>query len=323
MDAIRRALDEQRISDYGLSYGSYLGAVYASLFPYRTDWVVLDSVAGPSGFDPTYSRRLARGFADRFPDFATWASARSDTYGLGDTPRQVTAKYFELAESLDREPVAGIDGPLFRLGTFNALYADASFPGLAEPWQAVDGALAAPGSGQQPTMENLFASQLHLVCNDTDWPESVQTYQRNVERDRVRYPMFGAAAANIWPCAFWPTDPLEPPVWITSRGPSNILMVNNQRDPATPLTGAREMRHALGQRARFVTVDQGGHGVFLFDDNACGNNTVTRFLVTGQRPAYDSFCPTDNGDHFATLPGAAKRERETTLERLRPTPTTF
>jgi pimeloyl-ACP methyl ester carboxylesterase len=134
-----------------------------------------------------------------------------------------------------------------------------------------------------PDLENLTSAQLHVVCNDNDWPESVRVYQRNVAADRVRYPMFGAAGANIWACAYWP-DPVERPVRIGTRNDgANIVVVENLRDPATPLPGAREMVAALGHRTRLVTVDQGGHGVY-FGANTCGNDVINRFLVTGERP---------------------------------------
>src|SRR5262249_24153585 len=159
-------------------------------------------------------------------------------------------------------------------------------------WQQLNAAAPTAGLTAVPDIENELAAQLHIDCNDNNWPESVQTYQRNVAVDRVRYPMVGAAMANIWACAFWPVNPIVPPVHINDRGPSNILIMENLRDPATPLPGALEMRAALGQRARIVTVDQGGHGVYLLTANQCANNAVTGYLVTGHRPG-DSFCPSE------------------------------
>ncbi|CAM5689220.1 alpha/beta fold hydrolase [Streptomyces californicus] len=50
------------------------------------------------------------------------------------------------------------------------------------------------------------------------------------------------------------------------------------------------MRAALGERARMVTVDQGGHGMYLGNGNACGDRAVSDFLVTGERPAGDVYC---------------------------------
>ncbi|MEV6911671.1 alpha/beta hydrolase [Amycolatopsis sp. NPDC051071] len=319
MDRIREALGERKISYYGVSYGSYLGAVYSTLFPERTDRVVLDSVVGPGGPDTTFSRRLAEGFQDRFPDFAKWAAARHASYGLGRTSRQVTAKFGELVAKLDGGAIPGMDGTAFRTGTLGALYATSSFPALAQQWQAIDHT----GVGKRSTQASQFdlaqvlSAQLHVICNNAGWPKDVKTYQRNVSQDRVKYPMFGAAGANIWPCAFWPSEPIEPQVRIGDRGPSNILLVQNLRDPATPLSGAKEMRRALGDRARMVSVDDGGHGVWLSSENACGNNAVNRFFVEGKRPAHDTACAADKGGLFDSMTSQQRQDREKALEVVR------
>jgi len=39
-----------------------------------------------------------------------------------------------------------------------------------------------------------------------------------------------------------------------------------------------------------VTVEHGGHGAYLANGNACGDRLVTRFLLTGERPARDAVC---------------------------------
>jgi pimeloyl-ACP methyl ester carboxylesterase len=79
-------------------------------------------------------------------------------------------------------------------------------------------------------------------------------------------------------------------VRVGGPGPVNVLLVQNRRDPATPMSGARETRAAFGNRARMVTVDAGGHGVFT-RDNACGNDAVLRYLRDGVFPAADGSCP--------------------------------
>jgi hypothetical protein len=141
-------------------------------------------------------------------------------------------------------------------------------------------------------VDNLISARYYMICNDSRWPRSVQEYQRNVAVDRQRYPMFGAAGANIQPCAFWP-EPTEPPVRITDRGPSNVLLVQNLRDPATPLVGAQKLLRAFGNRATMVTADQGGHGVYPAGKNQCANNAVTTFLTTGERPKRSYHCSAD------------------------------
>lgn len=289
MDRIRAALGESHVSYLGASYGSYLGAVYTTLFPRRGDRIVLDSNLGPGGYDVTAMRLFARGMADRFPDFAAFAAAHPE-YGLGATPRQITATFYALVAKLDAKPVQGVDGTGFRAYTFERLYADASMPELAAFWQAVDTGKELPLPEPTPGTENVLAARSAVVCGDSRWPDRVRDYQRNVAVDRLRYPMLGGSTASITPCAFWPDERTEPPVRITGRGPSNVLMVQNERDPGTPLTGARALRRTFGERATMVTADQGGHGVYPYGSNTCANDAATTFLTTGERPAHDLAC---------------------------------
>jgi pimeloyl-ACP methyl ester carboxylesterase len=287
MDQIRGALGEPKISYYGESYGTYLGAVYASLFPDHGDRVVLDSSLPPEGYDIGALRSQAMGFQTRFPDFATYAAANDDEFGLGSTPLQVTAKYYQIAARLDKTPTADYDGTTFRAVTAFYLRDDRTLPALAALFRDL-GTKKSKAAPPAVTSDNSAASYYSVICNDSRWPRSVQTYQRNVAIDRLRYPMYGASTANIRPCAFW-LAPVQPKVSITGRGPSNVLILQNLRDPATPLPGALRMRSAFGARARIVTVDQGGH-VAYGAANKCGNAAVTDYLVAGDFPARDTFC---------------------------------
>ncbi|MFD2466417.1 alpha/beta hydrolase [Amycolatopsis silviterrae] len=313
MDRIRAALGEPKISYFGLSYGTYLGGVYATLFPDRTDRIVLDSVLGPDGYDITASRRFAEGMQDRFPDFAKWSAARNSSYGLGATPAEVTANYFQLADKLDRHPAGGFDGSLFRSATHSLIYQTSAFPRLAQLWQTFLANQEPPADSLPSTggpIQSQIATMLSVVCGDHAWPRLISTYQRNVVQDRAAYPLLGGATANVWPCASWPTRPIEPPVEFSDQGPSNLLLVQNTRDPATPLVGALETREAFGERARMVTVDQGGHGVGLPSLNSCGFNAVVDYLATGTRPATDKFCA-------AEANAAPTPQQQQLLDRLR------
>jgi pimeloyl-ACP methyl ester carboxylesterase len=285
IDQIRRALGERQISYWGVSYGTYAGAVYATMFPGRTDRVVLDSSDDP---DPQrvahgWLNNFAVGVADRFPDFASWAAERNATYGLGATPSAVRTTYLTLAGTL---------GNTLRATMFNGLYNDSTFPLLAEYMRAarVGDPLPAIPVPPQAQYENMYAVLTAVGCNDVSWSKSVSSYARAVAHDRVAYPLTAGMPANITPCAFWPYQPSEPPTRVTSAGPSNILMIQTLRDPATPHSAGLKMRAAFGHRARLVSVNTGGHGAYLVNGNACGDATVTTFLVTGTRPAKDTLC---------------------------------
>ncbi|MBE1577103.1 alpha/beta hydrolase [Amycolatopsis roodepoortensis] len=302
LDRIRAALGEEKTSFLGYSYGSALGAAYASMFPERSDRVVLDSNIGDTHLDRDGLRRFGLGAEETFPDFAKWVAARHESYGLGRTAADVRRTYFELAEKLDKTAVNGLDGRLFRLATFAGLYGKTRYGQTAQWSQSVrDGDKAAAErvateakrlslAATPAPADNMWSVFLAVTCNDVAWPSDVRTYQRGVAEDRERYPLFGAAGANISPCAFWPYAPAEPPVAVKDKGPENVLVVQNRRDPATPLRGGQLLDEKFGARSRLVTVDASGHGVYVLGGNACALNTTTNFLLSGKLPKRDVFC---------------------------------
>jgi pimeloyl-ACP methyl ester carboxylesterase len=95
LDRIREALGERKLSYWGVSYGTYVGAVYATEYPQHTDRVVLDSNddPNPDRVERGWAANYAIGTEDRFPDFAAY-------YGPG--ARQT---FLALTERLDQHPM--------------------------------------------------------------------------------------------------------------------------------------------------------------------------------------------------------------------------
>lgn len=297
LDRVRAALGEDKASFLGYSYGTALGAAYASMFPERADRIVLDSNIGDTFLDHDGMRRYGRGMEETFPDFAKWAAVRHDTYRLGRAPEEVRRTYFTLAERLDKNPVDGMDGGLFRFGTFFTLYREALYEPAAESWRTLletgtagPGAGRPPGTGAPSPSDNGWSVFLAVTCNDVEWPEDVQSYRRAVAEDREKYPLYGAAAANITPCAYWQLGPSEPPVRIDSAGPADVLILQNRRDPVTPLRGGELLDEKFGERSRLVTVDGSGHGVYVLGTNPCASEVATAYLVDGTMPEQDVAC---------------------------------
>ncbi|WP_369145654.1 alpha/beta hydrolase [Streptomyces sp. R44] len=304
LDRLRQALGERKLSAWAVSYGTYVAAVYAQKFPERTDRWVLDSSADP---DPKHVAQgwlagMARGAEDRFPDFAAWAAhpdRAQDGLRLAEHPEDVRPLFLDLAARLDREPKTSatpgvpLNGTVLRQALQQALYSDAAFPAFARLMsQALDpaGVPVLPPELAGPMPDEAATVSVGVICNDVDWPRSVPAYERAVAADRERYPLTAGMPANITPCAFWKGGAVEKPTRITDRGPSNVLMIQNLRDPSTPHSAGLKMREAFGDRARLVSVDKGGHAVYLGNGNACGDRAVTRFLTEGVRPEADVLC---------------------------------
>lgn len=85
-DMVRWALGEDKINIIGLSYGTYLGASYASMFPHRTDKVVLDSAMNPND---QYQKLMADqqgGYERALHEYFAWVALNNDKFKMGDTP---------------------------------------------------------------------------------------------------------------------------------------------------------------------------------------------------------------------------------------------
>ena len=300
VDRIRAALGEQRISFLGVSYGTYLGVAYDSMFPGRVDRMLLDSNIDPAAaWRGTFRDSMTNGVHLRFGDLAGF---------LGRDRADLEREFLDLVRELDRAPLVTSSGELtgshLRITLFASLYRDEIFPLAARMLAAARDrdAVAAAEVGDQLGVwyddDNDASAELGVFCADGSFPRNPAIYAAQAAVDARRHPLTGGAGAAIMPCAFWGSDPIDPPVRANPRGRPNILLVNNLRDPATTHGAAIALRRQYGDRARLVGVDSGGHGAYLFGGNACAQRVGTDFLLHGVRPP-DLTCP----DRHAALAG--------------------
>ncbi|MFI5586207.1 alpha/beta fold hydrolase [Amycolatopsis sp. NPDC051758] len=316
LDRVREALGEAKISYWGQSYGTYLGTVYSSLYPDRTDRMILEGNVDPTHVWAGEAESWGKGMAEHFPDAAAVAAGQHATLGLGATAGEVTRTYLALADRLDRRPAPvpgtpqALTGAMLRSVTYALLIHNNTLPVLAQVWKAAadlaDGRLTdadgkvlqqvfaeAPAAPGVPA-DNQATMFLALTCGDAEWSHDVGSYARRTAADRTAWPLTAGMPANIWPCAFWP-QPIEKPVTVTGQGPRTTLILQNRRDHATPWDSGLGLRHVLGNRAAFVGVDNGGHYVY-HEGSACADTATIGFLDTGRLPDRDIDC-TDVTQH--------------------------
>jgi pimeloyl-ACP methyl ester carboxylesterase len=235
--------------------------------------------------------------------WAAWTAARSEQYALGTSGAAVRAQFDRLLAEGNRAPLRVDDmtlsGEHIRAIAFGVMYDDRLYSVLSDLIRvAVSGGRLQPavhdyvvGALTPPPDDNAVAAQLAIICDDVSWPRDLDLYRRDKIRDGHRYPLYGATAATVKPCTFWPYPPIEP---LTAIGPGNaapgILMVQSEFDTATPAAGAQRL-HQLLPNSRLITLRNAQkHIVYLTYGNPCVDATVTRYLVTGQLPATDVTC---------------------------------
>ncbi|MEU9123918.1 alpha/beta hydrolase [Streptomyces sp. NPDC048506] len=216
LDMLRAALGEKKLTFMGASYGTYFGAVYATLFPGHVRRMVFDSVVNPDPRQIWYRNNLDQNlaFERRWGDWLRWAAKHDDHYHLGKTPQAVQQSYDKATAQLRRQPLNGKIGPgQLQSAYLKTGYNDAFWPMRAEALSGyLNGnpkALIAQALPQERTAqaeENTNAVYTAVECNDASWPRSFKTWDRDNSR-MARVAPF-ETWDNAWmnlPCAFWPT----------------------------------------------------------------------------------------------------------------------
>jgi pimeloyl-ACP methyl ester carboxylesterase len=292
LDSIRAAFGVSQITYYGFSYGTYIGQVYATLFPTRIRRMVLDSTVDPTGVWYTDNIDQDYAFQGRMNAFYAWAAGYDDVYHLGRTVAQVRAAWYRARNQLLTDPANGTIGPdefddTFLLGG----YQDQLWPGLAQALssylnQGNDMDLIDQYQAYGTQNENEFAVYNAVECSDVSWPRNFAYW--TTDTDMVYKAAPYEAWDNAWynaACAFWPVQGPAEPLAIKGAGLPGILMLQGTLDAATPYAGAQDAHHLLPS-ARMVVVEGGGnHGQSLEQppDN-CIQGYLNAYLATGALP---------------------------------------
>jgi pimeloyl-ACP methyl ester carboxylesterase len=303
MDIVRAALGEPTLSFLGYSYGSYLGAGYAQLFPRRTNRLVLDSTIDPA--DPGIHLHGDSGpvRTAALEEWETWAAAHDADFHLGTSPAAVGALIDRIYRTSADHPLpigrfqvddtvvpALLVDPLSddgeasnrQLARFVRTLADALAGQTVEPDPDLDGVLAGILTGATSKLHNGLTA---ISCADQRVPQDIEWYWRDLQRRRAEAPLFGGLN-RISPCIFLPANPES----LTIRNSVPALIVHADGDIGATAELNQAMHRAL-TGSRMITLDHvRTHGVYLFRGAACVDDAVNAYLNTGVLPTADRHC---------------------------------
>jgi pimeloyl-ACP methyl ester carboxylesterase len=299
MDSIRQALGEDKISYFGFSYGSELGATWATLFPQTVRAAVFDGAVDPQATSSQEGMAQAGGFEGQLTTFLAACSENSTCafYNGGKAEAAFDSLLFALdakplVVSKDRTPVT--QGVAFT-AVAQAMYTDSNWPQLE---QALADAQQGDGSGllqlyddyyqrkEDGSYGNELEAFLAISCLDDPGSTSIKEVEAAVPDYVAVAPRLGANFGYGYSCALWPVKPAIK-IDVTGKGAGPIVVIGTSGDPATPLASTRKMAAALEQGVLLVVEANKHTG---YGANECINTAVDSYLIDLTVPVNDTIC---------------------------------
>jgi pimeloyl-ACP methyl ester carboxylesterase len=295
MNAIRRALGRPTITYYGFSYGTYLGQVFATLYPHRVRRLILDSNIDPRHVWYQANLNQDSGFNRNIRIWFGWLARHHDVYRLGRTRRGVQHRFYAERHALAARPIRGIVGPDEWTDVFlQAAYFQQAWRQLGRAFagwahghggKAGRAMVALYGAVDTPGDDNGFAAYNAVQCTDVRWPASWARWSRdNTRLDRIApFDTWGNAWLNA-PCLYWPAGPARTrPMTISGRHVASALLIDETLDAATPFEGSVEVRRLFPHSVLLAEPGGTSHADSLSGDR-CVDATIARYLEAGKLP---------------------------------------
>lgn len=297
LDIVRAVLGDPVLNYLGKSWGTYLGATYAELFPARVGRMVLDGVLDAGSDLATITHDQAVAFEASLANFVRWCTKQGDCPVTGSTEEQMK-QVRDFLKELDRRPLKDANGrELTEAMATNAILSSLYLP--SENFTGLRDALAAglkddaapllvlqdAATGRDARghyASNSTDAFYAYTCTDRPWSGTPQDAADLGEAWSSDAPTFGPSLAiGLLACADWlPQGTARAPHPIATDAP--MLIVAGSHDPATPPAWGQKLAADL-PNAHLITVDTWSHTAYSLG-NACLDDQVDAYLLAGKLP---------------------------------------
>ena len=296
MEILRILLKEPKLNYIGKSYGTFLGTLYAVLYPNTIGRVVLDGAVDPNISPRDANIAQAVGFETALKSFV----AANPTFSISQIKNFLqSARTKPLTEYPNRQ----LSESLAITGIAAALYEP------ADGWPILKRALANAINHGNPADFFFLADSYnqrdpsgHYVSNQTDISSVIGCLDSKDPRTLAQVEgdakAFSAAAPFFGPyltygglsCLYWKAQPVATPV-LKNLETNPLLIIGTTRDPATPYHWAQGLHKDL-LNSTLITLNGDGH-TGANRGSSCVDKAMNNYLLTGKSPAHDITCDTD------------------------------
>ncbi|MEJ2857423.1 MULTISPECIES: alpha/beta hydrolase [unclassified Saccharothrix] len=301
LDVMRSALGDEKLTYLGYSYGTHIGAQYASAFPANVRALVLDGAVDPTQNQVESLIAQAAGFQQAFDAFAQWCARRQDC-ALGKDPSQASKVFRDLTLPLVQRPVDVGDRKLSYndaiTGAIQAMYSEELWSplnsGLTELknnsgevlLSLADAYFDRDREGKYSTITDAFTA---IKCVDEPRVTDRAVLDDVARRYKAAAPFLddgNPPVGALDACAFWPVPPtVEQPKPVSGLPP--VLVISTTGDPATPYEAGVNLAKALG--GGLLTYEGNQHTVYL-QGNECVDPIGDDYLIDLKLPAQGKRC---------------------------------
>ncbi|MFG1643249.1 alpha/beta hydrolase [Amycolatopsis sp. NPDC049252] len=283
LDAVRRALGEQKISFHGISYGTLLGQQYAEKYGDHVRAMVLDSSIDHSVGIARFAGDRAAAADELFGQFTAWCDATPSCALHGQDVRATWERALTAADGMP------LEHNWLRDWVFSDMYGPA--------WDDAAQVIADTAAGQSPVRARFEANydsiRRAVVCQDFDLRiRNFAQYSAMRAEELRRGPIMRGSPLShgeATACLGIPGPPANPPHRLDITRAPRILLVNARYDPATPYAWAQDIHHQAPANTTLLTYEGSGHGVY--QRTACTRAAVDTYLLTATAPRRDFGCP--------------------------------
>lgn len=301
MDLLRAVLGDTTLNYLGYSYGTFLGATYAKLFPERVGRLVLDGAIDPSISGLDVGTTQAVGFESALRAYMAACVSGNDCPFSG-TVDQAMAGLGTLLASVDATPLRGSDGRMLGADSLltaiiAALYSEGSWQYLS---MGLTDALAGDPDmalyladfyyGRTDGVYEDNSTEAFRAYNCMDYP--LVTSQAEIDASAALIAAEAPTIAPYWQgvdvCEVWPYPPTGVREKIAAEGAAPIVVVGTTNDPATPYAWSVALAEQLSSGV-LITREGEGHTGYN-KGSSCVDRAVEAYLIDGTVPQDGLVC---------------------------------
>ncbi|MEV4150350.1 alpha/beta hydrolase [Amycolatopsis sp. NPDC049691] len=303
MDAIRAALGDEKLTYYGVSYGTLMGQQYAELFPDKVRALVLDSNMDHSQFTAFgFLNSETQSVQAEFGEFVAWCGRTPSCALHGrNVSKLMRGLQDKAARGELKDPQSGeVVTPLSLAGLIQGSFYGPAWDRLATVLKSLAAGTPPPASTRLKDdipVNTVFQS---VFCDDWNLPvhsyAELEAYRRTAAALAPDVKVNSLGWQAVTGCIGWPNKTSNPQHPLRVPGAPPLLMLSSKYDPATPYAWSQAAARQSG--STLLTYDGWGHGAYS-KNSQCVIKATDDYLITGKLPPRGTHCA-------AVEPGSAE-----------------